>query len=249
MLRSSSWRSEHLFWMFRLNSVALILKVTMTYLVDWMPLAPLTDEELCSRGVGIKEELNDVVTEETCLDIKDEPLDYGEEVGEEVSDRKVKSEGFFFQNLHELRYEANETDSHDLVQDGNGILGTPFLAEDSGSKCSSDGNQSMYKESHEGDIQTKVEATLKRHVCDVCGKKFSSWNGIKEHMRGHTKENRYMCDICNKTFFVKGRLVRHMIVHSNKPFRCDTCKKHLTVQIKYKCENRYYEAIYLSRYL
>nr|XP_027226249.1 oocyte zinc finger protein XlCOF15-like [Penaeus vannamei] len=198
----------------------------MSYLVNWMPLAPLTDEELCSRGVGIKEELNDVVTEETCLDIKDEPLDYGEEVGEEVSDRKVKSEGFFFQNLHELRHEANETDSHDLVQDGNGILGTPFLAEDSGSKCSSDGNQAMYKENPEEDIQTQVEATLKRFACDVCGKKFSSRSGIEVHMRGHTKENPYMCDICNKTFFVKGRLVRHMIVHSNeKPFRCDTCKK------------------------
>ncbi|XP_069974178.1 gastrula zinc finger protein XlCGF57.1-like [Penaeus vannamei] len=202
----------------------------MNYLVNWMPLAPLTDEELCSRGVGIKEELNDVVTEETCLGIKDEPLDYGEEVGEEVSDRKVKSEGFFFQNLHDLRHKAKEKFSCDLVQDRNDVLGTPFVAEDSGSKCSSDGNQSMYKESPEGDIQTKVEATLKRFVCDVCGKKFSSRSGIEVHMRVHTKEKPYMCDICNRSFPYKGCLVNHVKIHTlEKPYNCEICNKNFSV--------------------
>lgn len=39
----------------------------MSFVADWMPLDPLSDEEISNIGVSIKEELSDDVTEETSL--------------------------------------------------------------------------------------------------------------------------------------------------------------------------------------
>ncbi|XP_037774325.1 zinc finger protein 84-like, partial [Penaeus monodon] len=52
-------------------------------------LALLTDEEIYGIGVSIKEKLNEDVTKETYLDIKEDPFDYTDKGGMNVS--KVKT--------------------------------------------------------------------------------------------------------------------------------------------------------------
>jgi len=64
----------------------------MSFLYDWMPLAPLTDKEIFGIRVSIKEEFNEDVSEETCVDIKEEPFEYTDEVSDELSDLEVKCE-------------------------------------------------------------------------------------------------------------------------------------------------------------
>ncbi|XP_047468538.1 zinc finger protein 480-like [Penaeus chinensis] len=199
----------------------------MCFITDWMPLAPFMDEEIFSREVIVKEELNDI-TEETCLEIKEEPIDYAVKEKDEVSDVKVKHNCRFFPNLHDLRHEANAKVLCNFVQGHNDLLNVPFVAEDCGNKCLSDGDQAIHKESLE-DAQLKVKATLSRFVCEVCGKKFSHKSNINIHMRVHTKEKPYSCDICKKAFSQISDLTRHMRVHTKeKPYSCDICDKAFT---------------------
>ncbi|XP_037773281.1 zinc finger protein 271-like [Penaeus monodon] len=195
-----------------------LLLVTMSFLADWMPLAPLMDEEIYDSGVSIKEELNDI-SEDSLLEIKEEQFDYGDEERNEVSDKKVEHECLFFHNLDELRHEAYTKDTCGSFQDGNCmLLRASFVSENFLNRGSSDRDQAI-QERLQQDMQPKVEAKLKRFECEVCGKKFSRKRYINIHMRVHTKEKPYSCEICNKTFSQTGNLVKHMRVHrKEKPF-------------------------------
>lgn len=165
----------------------------MSFFANFVPLAPLTDEEILGTRVSMKEELNVDDTEESCLEIKEETLDYADELRDEMSDVKE--------------------------------LKAPYVTESCGNKCSSDGDQAAQNESLK-DKHLKVETTLKRLVCEVCGKKFSRESKIIIHMRVHTKEKPYSCDICNKAFSQKYNLVNHIRVHTKeRPYICKICNK------------------------
>jgi len=89
-----------------------IYRMTMSFLTDRISLA---DEETFGIGVIIKKEFNDDVTEETCLDSKEEPLYHGNEASGGVTDVKVNHKCFNSNNLHELRHERNPKGSCDMV--------------------------------------------------------------------------------------------------------------------------------------
>ncbi|XP_047468534.1 zinc finger protein 84-like, partial [Penaeus chinensis] len=202
-------------------------EMTMSILADWMPLAPLTDEEIYGTGVSIKEELNEEISEDTCIEIKEEPFDFADKEIDEVNDEKLKHKYLYFHNLDELRHESNTKNTCKLVQDRNGmLLRATFMTENSLNKISSDGDQAMHKENLKQDTQPKVEATLKRFACEVYGKKFSQKRNFNIIMRVHTKEKPFSCEICSKTFYQKHKLINHMRVHTKeKPFSCETCSK------------------------
>ncbi|XP_037772988.1 zinc finger protein 510-like [Penaeus monodon] len=136
--------------------------------------AELRVQEIFGTGVSIKEELQEGVTDETCLEIKDEPLDFGDETMNEASDAKV---------IHE----ANAKDSCNLVHYCHGMLRLPFVAENCGNQCSGE-NENIYKERLKEDAQLKMKARLNQFVCEVCGKNFSQKSHLNVHVRVHTKE-------------------------------------------------------------
>ncbi|XP_037772984.1 zinc finger protein 271-like [Penaeus monodon] len=207
--------------------------VMMSFLGDGMRMAPLTGKEIVGIGVGVKEELSEDVAEDTCLEIKEEPLDYGDETG---------------------------NDSCNLVQDGNDMSKVPFGVKECGKTCSSDGVQVMYEESLKEEPQLKVESTRKcfayekpfsyelynksisqkhnlvknmrvhtkkkTYSCDTCSKKLSERSYLVKHIRVHTNEKPYICEIWNNTFLLKSHLVRHMRKHTKeKPYSCEICNK------------------------
>ncbi|KAI5643516.1 hypothetical protein NE865_04500 [Phthorimaea operculella] len=65
----------------------------------------------------------------------------------------------------------------------------------------------------------------KKHLCDMCGKNFSSKRSVLSHLAQHTAEKRvYSCGLCDKTFTQSSYLHSHMRLHSNeRPFKCDFC--------------------------
>nr|BDT62970.1 MAG: hypothetical protein [Trachysalambria curvirostris nimavirus] len=72
----------------------------------------------------------------------------------------------------------------------------------------------------------RLHSKERLHICDVCGKVFLDKSGLMTHMRSHTKEKPFTCETCNKSFSTKSTLMNHRVVHTNKrPFKCGNCKK------------------------
>ncbi|XP_042857161.1 uncharacterized protein LOC122243600 [Penaeus japonicus] len=115
----------------------------MHFLSDWLPLAPLRDEEIYGAGVAIKEEASEGVTEETCVEIKEESLDYADEARDEVSEATTEH-GFPFYK------EDFERDSSNVIEDSNDLLlAAPFVIEDFVPEGSSDKGQGALREGNE----------------------------------------------------------------------------------------------------
>ncbi|UYM14379.1 C2H2-type zinc finger protein [Endozoicomonas euniceicola] len=76
------------------------------------------------------------------------------------------------------------------------------------------------------DDHSGAGAKNKKHVCDVCGKKFARSIHLIVHKRTHTGEKPYECDVCQKRFACSSNFVRHRRTHTgDKPYKCDVCQK------------------------
>ncbi|UYM14375.1 C2H2-type zinc finger protein [Endozoicomonas euniceicola] len=76
------------------------------------------------------------------------------------------------------------------------------------------------------DGHSGARAKNKKHVCDVCGKKFAHFGNLVRHKRTHTGEKPYECDMCGKKFARSESLARHKRTHTGeKPYECDVCQK------------------------
>ncbi|XP_037773030.1 zinc finger protein 594-like [Penaeus monodon] len=220
--------------------------VIMSFLGDALPSAPLTGKEIVGTGVSFIEELIEDVTEDTCLEIKEELLDYGDEARNDLCNMNIIHESHFFHNLPDLRHEAHAKDLCNLVQDCNDMSKVSFGAKDCGKTCSSDGVQvcgkELSKESHIR-IHMRVHTKEKPYNFDICNKTFPSKSDLERHesceicnnafscnlvahIRGHTKEKPYCCENCNKAFSYKGSLEIHMRRHrKEKTYSCEICNK------------------------
>ncbi|XP_042859510.1 zinc finger protein 287-like, partial [Penaeus japonicus] len=194
-------------------------KATMNFLSDWLPLPQLWEEKIYG---AIKEEASEGVTEETCVEIKEESLDYADEARDEVSEAIIEH-GFPF--YKDLKQEDFERDSSNGIEDSNDALPrAPFVAEDFRPKASSNEDQAAHREGNEE--LRNYDRRTKSFVCEVCGKKFLCIGYLTKHMRVHTKERTYSCEVCKKTFSHKRNLVKHMRVHTKeKPYICEVCEK------------------------
>ena len=63
-------------------------------------------------------------------------------------------------------------------------------------------------------------------VCSQCGKKFTSAEGLKMHMKRHKENYDVKCGECNKKFLSKGALKSHTDLHHNTGniYSCEECE-------------------------
>lgn len=63
------------------------------------------------------------------------------------------------------------------------------------------------------DIYTFLFTGEKPHVCDVCGKGFSTSSSLNTHRRIHSGEKPHQCPVCGKRFTASSNLYYHRMTH------------------------------------
>ncbi|XP_063217924.1 zinc finger protein 98-like isoform X2 [Bacillus rossius redtenbacheri] len=60
--------------------------------------------------------------------------------------------------------------------------------------------------------------------CDVCDRKFTTNQHLKNHVLTHGGKRPYTCDICECSFIYKSHVTRHRLTHTNeRHYVCDYC--------------------------
>ncbi|GBN59801.1 Zinc finger protein 91 [Araneus ventricosus] len=80
-------------------------------------------------------------------------------------------------------------------------------------------------------VLSAVRANEKPHICESCGKAFSTKTDLKRHIFIHTNEKPHSCEQCGRAFSIKSKLKRHLLIHTKKkPHVCEVCNKAFAVK-------------------
>jgi uncharacterized Zn-finger protein len=73
---------------------------------------------------------------------------------------------------------------------------------------------------------TSEDDPNRKHVCNVCGKRFQKRSNLVDHLRLHADVKIYSCEYCERSFVQAGNYKAHLRVHTKeKPFSCHYCNK------------------------
>ncbi|XP_031332750.1 gastrula zinc finger protein XlCGF52.1-like isoform X2 [Photinus pyralis] len=70
-----------------------------------------------------------------------------------------------------------------------------------------------------------VHTDIKDHICEVCGKRFSSQTAMRVHMKSHSDERLYPCKLCDYAGRTASAIYVHMSTHANDMCVCEVCSK------------------------
>ena len=96
------------------------------------------------------------------------------------------------------------------------------------SECSSSFQTSSQRLGH----IRRTHIRARKHLCDLCGKKFKDPRTLREHSGTHSGEKPYSCPVCSRAFSKRGAMYVHIRQHTGeKPYVCDQCGQSFTVRV------------------
>jgi len=158
-------------------------------------------------------------------EVKAEPMD-DDDVAEvvEFDDRplnEVLQHNTNGNNNRNKKYSSDD-DSMAVIDCSTGN-GTDMVTYDGEDEPDQD-NKIITIESSEKRQRPPYSVLPRRHVCNICDKKFVRPAELERHFRIHTGEKPFKCNICDQEFTRKCHLTKHMITHDNKQYYCTMCK-------------------------
>lgn len=85
-------------------------------------------------------------------------------------------------------------------------------------------NPGFYDSQYLRDLENVGEA---KNKCNICGKCLTRPEGLRNHLKTHSKKKDYKCELCLKDFYRKDHLRDHIanIHKKKKKYKCEICKK------------------------
>ncbi|XP_037784751.1 zinc finger protein 484-like [Penaeus monodon] len=202
----------------------------MSFLADWMPLDPLMDEEIFSRGVSVKEDFNYDVTRD-------------------IHEANAKDSCKVVHNRNMLKAPSvTEEYGYKCPSDGDQTIQKGILKEDTQLKVKATLNcfvcevcSKKFSAKSHITIHMRVHTKEKPYSWDICNNAFPSKSDLVKHIRVHTKEKPYMssdlestyeekpycCEICIRPLH-KTKLVTYEVHTKEKPYSCEFATKAFT---------------------
>ncbi|XP_042857291.1 zinc finger protein OZF-like [Penaeus japonicus] len=171
----------------------------MNFLSDWLPLAPLRDEEIYGAGVAIKEEDFERDSSNVIEDYND-AMPAAHRESHEVCGKKFLYKSYLTKHMRKrsllthIRVHTKEK---------------PYSCEVCKKAFSQKPILLNHMRIHTKAIHMRIHTKEKLYSCDVCKKAFSQKSSLVRHMRVHTKEKPYSCEVCEKAFSKKQHLDSH----------------------------------------
>ena len=108
----------------------------------------------------------------------------------------------------------------------------------SGHKCDKCGKK-FVKKVYLTNHQTRFHNLFKPYLCQDCGQRFTTNQGLARHMEIHKNAKAFVCDTCGKSFRRKDKLQFHQAVHTGyRPHSCDVCFKSFITKSKLQDHQR-----------
>lgn len=96
------------------------------------------------------------------------------------------------------------------------------------SECSSSFQTSSQRLGH----IRRTHIRVRKHLCDLCGKKFKDSRTLREHSGTHSGVKPYSCPVCSRGFSKRAAMFVHIRQHTGeKPYVCDQCGQSFTVRV------------------
>ncbi|XP_044258365.1 zinc finger protein 502-like isoform X2 [Tribolium madens] len=70
-----------------------------------------------------------------------------------------------------------------------------------------------------------IHTDRKDHICEACGKRFSSKTAMTVHLKSHSDERLYECKLCNYKGRTASAVYVHMSTHAREICVCEVCSK------------------------